>query len=78
MNSTAAASLWWRVPWIIEQPRAGQGQHRPHPLAAAGDEVAGQLGDQRHLALHPVEDDRVDVVEVGRDQLDHRVERGRA
>ena len=32
---------------IIEQPGAGEGQHRPHPLAAAGDQVAGELGDQR-------------------------------
>ena len=63
---------------IIEQPRAGQGQHRPHALAAAGDEMAGELGDQGHLALHPLEDDGVDMVEVGRDQLEHRVERRRA
>ncbi len=63
---------------IIEQPRAGEGQHRPHPLAAAGDQVAGELGDQRDVALHPLEDDRVDMVEIGRDELDHRIERRRA
>ena len=63
---------------IIEQARARQGQHRAHPLAAAGDEMAGKLGDQGDLALHPLEDDGVDMVEVGRDQLDHRLERGRA
>ena len=62
---------------IIEQPGAGQGQHRPHPLAAAGDQVAGELGDQGDVALHAIEDDGVDMVEVGRDQLDHRIERRR-
>ena len=62
---------------IIEQPGAGERQHRPHPLAAAGDQMAGELGDQRDVALHPLEDDRVDMVEVGRDELDHRLERGR-
>ena len=62
---------------IIEQPRAGQSQHRPHPLAAAGDQVAGELGDQGDVALHAIEDDRVDMVEIGRDELDHRVERRR-
>ena len=60
---------------IIEQAGAGQGQHRPHPLAAAGDEMAGKLRDQGDVALHPIEDDGVDMVEVGRDQLDHRIER---
>ena len=66
MNSTAAASLWWRVPRIAEQRGARERQHRPHALAAAGDQVAGELGDQRDLALHPLEDDRVDVVHVAR------------
>src|SRR5581483_3491134 len=39
--------------WIAEQGAAAEGQHRPHPLAAAGDEMAGKLRDQRDLALHP-------------------------
>ena len=63
---------------VAEQRGAGEGQHRPHPLAAAGDQVAGELGDQRDLALHPLEDDGVDAVHVGRDQRHHRVERRRA
>jgi hypothetical protein len=29
---------------IIEQPRAGQREHRTHALAAARDEMAGELG----------------------------------
>jgi hypothetical protein len=40
--------------------------------------MAGQLGDQGDLALHPLEDHRVHMIEVGGDQLDHRIQRGRA
>ena len=60
---------------VVEQSRAREGQHRPHALAAAGDQMAGELGDQRHLRLHPLEDDGVDGVHVGRGQRQHRVER---
>ena len=63
---------------IAEQGAAGDRQHRPHALAAAGDQVPGQLGDQRDLALHPLEDDGVDAVHVARDERDQRIERGRA
>ena len=51
---------------IAAQARGQQGQDRPHPLAAGGDDVAGQLGDQADLALHPVEDDLVDLVAARR------------
>ena len=44
---------------IAAQPRAGQGQHRPQPLAAAGDDMAGELRDQRHRALHALDDQRL-------------------
>ena len=47
MNSTAAASADVAVAAIAAHPRAAQGQHRPQPLAAAGDDVAGKLRDQR-------------------------------
>ena len=63
---------------VAEQARAGERQHRPHALSAAGNQVAGKLGDQRDLALHPLEDDGVDAVHVGGDQRHHRIERGRA
>ena len=49
-------------PGIADQPGAAQRQHRTHPLAAAGDQVAGELGYQWDLRLHPVEDHRVDRV----------------
>ena len=63
---------------VAEQACAGERQHRPHALAAAGDQVAGKLGDQRDLALHPLEDDGIDAVHVGRDERHQRVERRRA
>ena len=53
---------------IAEQLRARERQHRPHPLAAARDQMPGELGDQRDFGLHPVEDHRVDRVHVARDQ----------
>ena len=62
---------------VAEQRSAAERQHRPHALAAAGDQVAGELRDQRDLALHPLEDDRVDAVHVVGDQRHQRVERRR-
>ena len=60
---------------IAEQPRACERQHRAHPLAAAGDQMAGEFRDQRNVRLHAAEDDRVDEIEVTRDQLHDRFER---
>ena len=53
---------------VAEQARRRECQHRPHALAAAGDQMAGKLGDQRDLALHPLEDDGIDAVHVGGDE----------
>ena len=44
---------------IAAHPGAGERQHRPQPLAAAGDDVAGELRDQRHRALHAFDDQRL-------------------
>ena len=60
---------------VTKQRGAGERQHRPHPLAAAGDQMAGELGNQRDLALHALEDDGVDAVHVGGDERHHGVER---
>ena len=54
--------------WVSKQACASERQHRPHALAAAGDQVAGELGDQRDLALHALEDDGIDAVHVGGDE----------
>ena len=73
-----SGELVMAVAGVAEQRRGRERQHRPHPLAAAGDQMARKLRDQRDLALHAVEDDGIDAVHVGRNQLDQRVEAGRA
>ena len=46
--------------------QAGAGEHdqRPEALSAGGDDVTGELGDQRHAAVHTREDDVVDLGEI--------------
>ena len=44
-----------------------QHQKRTQPLAAPGDDVLGDLIDQRHLALQARADDRIDRAQVGLD-----------
>ena len=46
---------------IAAEPRGGEGEHRAQPLAAGGDDMAGELRDQRDRAVHPLEDKRVDA-----------------
>src|SRR5215207_8179143 len=60
MNSTAAASAICRS----------------QPLAAGRDDMPGQLRDQRHRAVHALDDQRVDPVEIVGNQAKQRVERG--
>jgi hypothetical protein len=44
-------------------------------LAAGRDDVAGELRDQRHRAVHALDDHRVDPVEIGLQLPEQRVER---
>ena len=60
---------------IVEQPGRCQRQHRPHPLSAAGNQVAGQFGDQRNLRLHPFKDDSIDVIHFSRNEVDDGIKR---
>src|SRR5260221_9300018 len=53
-----------------------QGQHRAKPLAAGGDDVAGELRDERDGALHALEDEGIDAGKVGAQQLAEPVEAG--
>jgi hypothetical protein len=62
-------------PGIAAELGGGQRQHRAQPLAARGDDMAGELGDQHHRALHPLEDDGVDVAQVLADQGMQGIER---
>ena len=58
-------------PRVAAQPRGGQGQQRAQPLAAGGDDVRGELRDERDGAVHP----RHDRAVAGRDiVLDQRGE----
>ena len=45
--------------------RGSQRQHRPQSFAAGIDDVTSQLGDERHVRAHALEDQRVDVLQVG-------------
>ncbi len=53
---------------IAAHPRRRQGQDRPQALAAGGDDMAGELRDQRHRRLHLLQDDLVDPRHIGIDQ----------
>jgi hypothetical protein len=57
------------------QPGGRQRQHRPQPLAAGGNDVARQLGDQRDRALHVLDDQLVDPVQVVAHQLGQAFQR---
>ena len=57
-------------PRVAAQPRRRQRQQRPQPLAAGGDDMRGELRDQRHRAVHPGDDGAVAGLQVGADQVD--------
>ena len=60
---------------IAAQPGAAEGEHRPQPLAAARYDIAGELRDQRHRALHALDDQLVDPLQLIAKQPAQRVER---
>ena len=60
---------------IAAQPGAAEGQHRAQPLAAGRDDMPGELRDQRHRAVHPLDDQRVDPVEIALQQPEQGIER---
>src|SRR3546814_4245318 len=62
---------------IFQQFGASEGQHRPQPLAATGDQMAGQFRNQRDFGLHPFQNDAVDGVHVIGDQRHHGFTRRR-
>ena len=61
---------------IIEQRRRRERQHRPHPLAPAGNQMAGQFWNKRDLRLHAIENHSVDLIHPRGHKRDHRIERG--
>jgi hypothetical protein len=46
-------------------------QHRSQPLAAAGNNVVGDLVDQHHVGGQPLADQRVDALHVGSGEVAH-------
>jgi hypothetical protein len=56
------------LPGIAAKPRGGEGKQRAQALAARGDEMRGQLRDQRHRALHPRHNCLVGGLHIGRQQ----------
>jgi hypothetical protein len=59
------------------QARGGHGQQRTQALAAGGDQVLGQGGDDRHFALHARGDQGVDPGHVGGGQPHETIHRSR-
>ena len=58
--------------FVTAHPGGGEGQHRPEPLAAGGDEMIGDLGDQRDLRPGARQDERVDALKIGPDEIRQR------
>ncbi len=61
---------------VAAELRRGEGQHRPEPLAAGRDDMAGHLRNERHRALHPFEDDPVDELQIVGHEGDERAHVG--
>ncbi len=60
---------------VAAQFGGGQGQHRAQALAAGGDDMSGQLRDQRDRAVHAFDDVAVDQRQIVVDQSRQSVER---
>ena len=63
------------LPGIAAQPRRGEREQRTQPLAAGGDDVRGQLRDQRHRAVHACHYGAVARLEIGLQQGRQRAQR---
>jgi len=60
---------------IAAQPGAAEGEHRAQPLASPRYDMAGELRDQCHRALHALDDQLVDPLQLIAKQAAKRVER---
>ncbi len=59
---------------VIKELGRSEREHRAQPLAAGGDDMAGQLRNQRRAAFHFLDDEAVDPSDIVRDDQVHRVE----
>ena len=60
---------------VAAEPRRGEGEERAQALAAGGDDMAGELRDELHIALHVLDDQLVDAGEIRADQVGQTVQR---
>ena len=58
---------------IVAQLRRGERQHGPQALAARIDEMVGELRNKVDLGYSLVEDDAVDALHVGSDEVHQRL-----
>ena len=72
----AGGELDMAVARVAAHPRRGDGQHRPQPLAAGGDQVPGDVGDDAHIRAGAVDDQRVDPLHVVPGQPHQRLDAG--
>ena len=75
---TIAAGNLQAIGFAMAAQNAGAAGPTTGVIPAAADEVSGELGNQRNLALHALENDGIDAVHVAGDERHQRVERGRA
>ncbi len=49
---------------IAAKLRAAQKKHRAQPFSPCGDDMPRKLGNERHAAFHPLEDQAVDAAQI--------------
>ena len=62
-------------PAVSAEPGATECEHRTQALPTARDDMPGELRNQRHRALHAIDDQPVDMLEVASHKPGQRVER---
>ena len=60
---------------VAAEAGAGEGEQRAQSLAAGGDDVCGELRDQRHRAIHAGDDGAVAGLQIGLEQGDQSGQR---
>ena len=60
-------------PLVAADLSRGERQHGPQSLAARIDDVACELGDQRNIAAHALEDQGIDVLQVAFNQAEQPI-----
>jgi hypothetical protein len=60
---------------ITAHARCRQGEHRPQAFAASRNDMPGELGDERHRALHTLENEGIDERQIALKKRGQTVER---